>query len=287
VARASRSNPKEREPEKKKSMELEANQRASEKPEGFTLIELLVVIAIIAILAALLLPALAKSKQSALATKCLSNMSQLAMSYIMYADDQNGYCVELYTLETAPPGSYYPGDITWWMDSLQPYFKGTNVIICPSVWGGVAGVAGGPGGFGIAIGHPELSGFESEWTPKLSTLKNPTQKLPFVDAGLIANWTDPNPDNWIETPNEQAFYWRAPSNQGWYESDPERPVGRHLNRCEAGFADGHASAMKVSQIGLQFFPGKADQGQTATSLGWVGGNNLFDDRWMWTWGTPF
>jgi prepilin-type processing-associated H-X9-DG protein len=57
--------------------------------------------------------------------------------------------------------------------------------------------------------------------------------------------------------------------------DPERPVGRHAHRCMAGFADGHAKALKVSEIGLQFFPGKTGSGQTATSLEWLGGNNLF------------
>jgi prepilin-type processing-associated H-X9-DG protein len=101
-----------------------------------------------------------------------------------------------------------------------------------------------------------------------------------VDSGLIGNPREPNPDNWVEVRNQQALYWRVPTNRGYYDDDPQRPVGRHLKRCNAGFADGHAEALKVSRIGLQYFGGRV----TATGVKWLGGNGQFDERWMWSWG---
>jgi prepilin-type N-terminal cleavage/methylation domain-containing protein/prepilin-type processing-associated H-X9-DG protein len=98
-----------------------AEPRSGSRPEhGFTLIELLVVIAIIAILASLLLPVLAKAKQTATMSKCLSNQKQLAYAFIMYAEDNNSALVAtknmfipaLGTSMNLDGGGYWPSGAT-------------------------------------------------------------------------------------------------------------------------------------------------------------------------------
>jgi prepilin-type N-terminal cleavage/methylation domain-containing protein/prepilin-type processing-associated H-X9-DG protein len=85
---------------------------------GFTLIELLVVIAIIAILAGMLLPALGRAKAKAYGVKCLTQLKQIGLATVMYADDH----------ADALPRSAHQGQS--WVGSLQPYTAGTNLWRC-------------------------------------------------------------------------------------------------------------------------------------------------------------
>jgi prepilin-type N-terminal cleavage/methylation domain-containing protein len=79
---------------------------------AFTLIELLVVIAIIAILAAMLLPVLSRAKQKGQQAVCLSNLSQIGLSFIMYLNDHESHFPDRRDLKSSLPGGYRPWT-TW------------------------------------------------------------------------------------------------------------------------------------------------------------------------------
>jgi prepilin-type N-terminal cleavage/methylation domain-containing protein/prepilin-type processing-associated H-X9-DG protein len=114
---------------------------------AFTLIELIVVIAVIAVLAGLLLPAMAKARQTALTTSCLSNLRQLQLAYLAYSHDHNdelapNHFVYVITDSNAPYDAYLswcPGDVrrdttTSNIESglLFRYNQSTKIYRCPS-----------------------------------------------------------------------------------------------------------------------------------------------------------
>ena len=107
---------------------------------GFTLVELLIVIGIIAALIAILLPALNRARESARRIQCLSNVRQLSMGWLMYAQEQKG--------RFATAFNYYPSTTCWLSNNaagdllglhsditsgkIWPYIKDKKVYICPN-----------------------------------------------------------------------------------------------------------------------------------------------------------
>jgi len=95
---------------------------------GFTLIELLVVIAIIAILAAILFPVFARAREKARQTSCLSNLKQLGLGLMMYAQDYDERLPATYQWVTQ--GVDWP--LYSWRAAMLPYVKNAQIHVCPS-----------------------------------------------------------------------------------------------------------------------------------------------------------
>ena len=99
--------------------------RSRKTRKAFTLIELLVVIAIIAILAAILFPAFARARENARKASCMSNLKQIGLGWLQYAQD--------YDERAVPARVGGAGSVGFaWNQIIQPYIKSTQVTRCPS-----------------------------------------------------------------------------------------------------------------------------------------------------------
>lgn len=138
---------------------------------GFTLIELLVVIAIIAILASMLLPALAKAKGAAKRISCVNNMKQMALSVVMYVDDNDNY----YPVR----GNTSDSTSNYWPLLLFPYYVDTKVLYCPSDVPNPLNSGSGSPFLALSAKRSYMfNGFNDYFDPTLNTLPPPGSKLP-------------------------------------------------------------------------------------------------------------
>jgi len=208
---------------------------------GFTLIELLVVIAIIAILAAILFPVFARARENARKSTCQSNLKQLGMAAMQYAQDYD----EIY------PAVYRRmPDLYWWGDMLQPYIKNYQVLVCPS------GSWSTPNERPPSLPNPLVCSYAlpnikqtdagAAITPlpgaSMAQVPEPADTIIFVDSTHIELFTPEATYNFtIAGPNGVTDL-----GTGSYV----RVALRHMDGFNCAFADGHVKWLRQSTPGM-------------------------------------
>ncbi len=206
--------------------------------QGFTLIELLVVIAIIAILAAILFPVFARAREKARQSSCLSNVKQLALSFMMYLQDY----------DSSYPLPQADGAGISWARRVDPYVKNRQVFICPSDSHAPVGPANPDGvqylcsfGYNYNLGNDSSSG---SWVVRIRTeadIQYPANTvMTFESLDVVAGNSASSYDTLQQPEWAGGFYWSAPGRG----SAP----GRHNGGDNLGFCDGHAKFVNTQNV---------------------------------------
>jgi prepilin-type N-terminal cleavage/methylation domain-containing protein/prepilin-type processing-associated H-X9-DG protein len=207
--------------------------------KGFTLIELLVVIAIIAILAAILFPVFAKAREKARQASCLSNVKQLCLAVMQYAQDYDETLNSCYAAQDASATFrrwYYAGPSNQGM--LYPYIKNSQVYDCPS----------GKGNYGC---NRALMGDGNQNGKSLTIVAKPSETIILGDTlpvggdpatGGDGTATTESYGGMIMTLTKIALYGPGTACNGH-----GLMALRHNQLANVGFLDGHAKAVNAGQ----------------------------------------
>jgi len=175
--------------------------------QGFTLIELLVVIAIIAILAALLLPALAKAKQKAVTINCVSNLKQWSVIWRLYCEDHQGSFSPGTTSSSFPRGE-------WVLTLLDYYGKKPPILLCPG-----AKMRRGPGVQEVQV-DPQDTSAVANGGPTTATeypVVDPTVPTSAPNRNLVSSYGE---NCWVyNCPPGTTVLQRRDTSKNWRKMD--------------------------------------------------------------------